>query len=81
MTEQDKQMALLNLVSRGVPMAEAKLRLGIESPEPTTKPVPAPPQADEADELRAKLTELGVKFHPHSKVETLKRKLEEAELL
>jgi len=87
MTEEDKNLLLVNLVSRGVPMAKAREKaFGKAAPE-TPEPVKEAPNKEEAPEMSADeereelvkaLAALGVKAHPNAKNETLKQKLEEA---
>lgn len=83
MTTQDRELCFLNLVSRGFTIAEARKKSGFFTTEPTEQPE-APVEENkesEEDTLRAKLKELGIRAHPQAKLETLRRKLDEADLL
>lgn len=80
-------LRLCNLVSRGVPLNKAREMLGLEKPttgsEPEAVELTEPTEAVEADEselesLRSQLAELGIHASPRAKVETLRKKLDEA---
>jgi len=83
MTKEDRELHLLNLVSRGMSLPEARKHLGIAAPV-AEEPAPPEPVADRQDELaklRALLDSKGINYHPNAKSTTLRRKLEESELL
>lgn len=77
-------LQLCNMVSRGVPMAEARKRLGLgnksEPVKAETKPAvaPAPTDFDEKKALQDELKALKVKFSPNAGIKVLKEKLAKA---
>lgn len=78
----DSYLHLLNLVSRGVPMAEARKRLGIPYHGPAeVEQLPEVVEDNEIEQLRAKLDSMGIRYHKNAKAATLKAKLEEHDLL
>lgn len=84
MTSQDKHLCFLNLVSRGNSIPDARKKSGYyetSEPEQELEPAKEAPAVDQLEAVKARLKKLGVRIHPQAKLETLQRKLEEAELM
>jgi len=78
MTERDKQAHLLNLVSQGMTLNEARKRLGIPVPQTVTVEEVEP---NEIDILRKQLDDLGIVYHHKAGVAKLRSLLMEGDLM
>lgn len=78
-------LQLCNLVAQGVPMAEARKRLGLNKSKVVEEPAkekkeetPEKSDYDDRKAIMAELKDMGIKFSPNAGLKNLQNKLKQA---